>query len=153
MCHVTRQARDSWIERATQTIDMTQINTTTGFPWFTTSFSRLLGTDGVTYHQVTSSYISTVDSSCSATYITKIYDIRLGVNTYPLIYANNSYTLNSLESSETLVTAPFSRSIFFHFITSPARFEKYFIEWVTARPYSLCFFRFPKLEIIRQTFV
>jgi hypothetical protein len=125
MCHVTRQARDSWIERATQTIDMTQIDTTTGFAWFTTSFSRLLGTDGVTYHQVTS-YISTVDSSCSATYITKIYDIRLGVNTYPLIYANNSYTLDSLESSETLVAAPFSRSIFFSFYHLPRSVREVF---------------------------
>jgi hypothetical protein len=42
---------------------------------------------------------------------------------------------------------------FFHFITSPARFEKYFIEGVTARPYSLRFFRFPKLEMICQSFV
>lgn len=83
---------------------MTQIDATTGFPGFTTSFSRFLGTDGVTNLQVTASYISSVDTSCSATYVTEVCDIRLGVNTYPLIYANNSYTLDSLEFSETLVS-------------------------------------------------
>jgi hypothetical protein len=98
---------------------MVQNDATTGFPGFTTSFSQFLGTDGVTYLQVTSSYIWTVDNACSATYVTKTYDIGLGVNTYPLIYANNSYNLDSLVFSETLVASPFSRSITFFILSRP----------------------------------
>ncbi|KAE9376664.1 hypothetical protein N431DRAFT_529843 [Stipitochalara longipes BDJ] len=79
---------------STATVDITEIDTS-GFLGFGTSFLRYEGTDGVTYLQVTSQYISAVDNTCTATYVKEICDIRLGVNTYPLLYKNQTYTLDT----------------------------------------------------------
>jgi hypothetical protein len=80
---------------------MTEI-TTSGFPGFSTSFLRFEDSHGVTYLQVTASYISTVDDACSATYVTEICDIRLGINTYPVLYQNSTIFQNTY-LSETVV--------------------------------------------------
>jgi hypothetical protein len=80
---------------------MTQIDTS-GFLGFTTSFLRFEDSNDITNLQVTSSYISAVDGTCSATYVTEICDIRLGINTYPILYQNSTMMKNP-NLTETLV--------------------------------------------------
>jgi hypothetical protein len=71
-------------------VDLTQI-TTSGFTGFSTSFTRFENSNDTTLLQATSSYISPVDDTCKGTYVTEICDMRVSINTYPLVYEN--YTL------------------------------------------------------------
>jgi hypothetical protein len=100
-------------------VDLTEV-TTSGFPAFSTSFDRFEDSNGVTNLEVTSRYISTVDDTCSATYITEVCDITPGINTYPLLYHNNTMTKNpnisetlveSYTTDDDLTTAPFESPV------------------------------------------
>jgi hypothetical protein len=73
---------------------MTKI-TSSGFPGFSTSFNRFEDSNGITYLQATSRYISSVDNTCTGTLVTETCDFRLSINTYPIMYQNNNLTLNS----------------------------------------------------------
>jgi hypothetical protein len=82
-------------------VDLTQV-TTSGFPGFSTLFTRFEDSNGITNLQATASYITTVDDTCSATYVTEICDYTLAIVNYPLLYQNYTFGLNK-NISETIV--------------------------------------------------
>jgi len=92
---------------------MTQI-TSSGFPGFSTNFTRFEASNGITYLQATSLYLNSVDNTCTGTLITETCDFRLSINAYQIMYQNYTLTINSLptlvqysSTDDDLPNAPF----------------------------------------------